>query len=261
MGLDQSKLTELLDHRLNTSQFGLSVFDSIDSTNSYLLSSAATDYPQICIANSQTSGRGRFGKVWDSPHDKSLCLSIRHPMQQSLENLMGFSLVVALAIKSAIQPLIGKEMQLKWPNDILVENKKLCGVLIETSSTTRASIDLVIGVGMNVKAISADSYDSISLDECGLKSDYTPINLAAELISNIVHFTQTFNQEGFHAYRQSWLAQEQWLGAEVTVTMANGNVNYGRYVGIDEKGQIQIQMQNDIKIFNAGEISLRRTEI
>ena len=182
MGLSQPKLSELIDQRLGTSQYQLSVFDSIDSTNSYLLASAATDYPQLCVANTQTSGRGRFGKAWDSPYDKSLCLSIRLPMQQSLENLMGFSLVVALAIKAAIQPLISKDMQLKWPNDILVDNKKLCGVLIETNSTSSAAIDLVIGVGMNIKTINSDSYDSISLDECGLKSDYTPNFLTAELI-------------------------------------------------------------------------------
>ena len=261
MGLNQSILSELLDHRLDTPEYKLSMFDSVDSTNSYLLTSVATESPQICVANSQTSGRGRFGKAWDSPVDKSLCLSIRHPMQQSLEHLMGFSLVVALAIKSAIQPLIRKEMQLKWPNDILVENKKLCGVLIETTTMTTAAIDLVIGVGMNIKSINSENYESTSLDECGLKSDYTPNSLAAELISAIVQFTRDFNQEGFTAYRQIWLAQEQWLGAEVSVTMANGNKYAGRYAGIDHQGQIQIQMQDKIKTFNAGEISLRRTEI
>lgn len=258
MLFNKPELTACLDQCLTQSEYDLSVHDSIDSTNNHLQNTGATDYPQICVANVQTAGRGRFGKVWDSEVGNSLCLSIRLPMQQKLEYLMGFSLVVALAIKSVIQPLIRTDIQLKWPNDILVDNKKLCGILIETNTRSTLAIDLVIGVGLNIKAVSASHYDAISLDECGLKSDYNPNKIAAELINEIVRYTQAFSQDGFEPFRQSWLEQERWLGAEVSIVMANGNKSIGRYEGIDHQGQIQILQNDEINAYNAGEISLRR---
>ena len=132
--------SELL-RSMGTNAFTLHVVNQVDSTNSFLLDKQASKQPQICVAHEQTSGRGRFGKSWDSETGNSLCLSLRIRMQQSLENLMGFSLVVALAIKSAIQPLISEQIQLKWPNDVLVDGKKLCGVLLETNTTSHHSVD------------------------------------------------------------------------------------------------------------------------
>ncbi len=241
--------------------FKLDVFDSIDSTNSYLYQQQAIDIPQICIAHAQSAGRGRFGKSWDSEQNKSLCLSVRIPMHQTLEQLMGFSLVIALAIKSSTQPMIDRELLLKWPNDILVDDKKLCGVLIETNNTSSANIDLIIGIGMNLEGIASTDYSAISLAECGIKPIYCPNRLATAIISGILSYAREFAVSGFAVFKEQWLEQDRWLDSLVTLTQTDGKQSTGVYRGIDDLGQILIQIDDTIKIYNAGEISLRRKQV
>ena len=133
--------------------------------------------------------------------------------------------------------------------------------MIESCSHSQAMVDLVIGVGINLEAIDSDTFESISLDECEIKSHYTDNELVASLIAAIVSYSQDFQNHGFEKFQTAWLNEDRWVGSEVTVTMANGQQSSGRYSGLDNKGQIEIQMDDVTKSFNAGEISLRRKQI
>ena len=261
MTFEHQQIQAHLQQKYPDQSFELTVLDTVDSTNSFLMKQQARIEPQVCIASVQTAGRGRFGKSWQTQTNKSLCCSIRLAMQQPLDQLMGYSLVIALAIKSVLQPIANKTIQLKWPNDILVDDKKLCGILIESCSHSQARVDLVIGVGINLEAIDSDTFESISLDECEIKSHYTDNELVASLIAAIVSYSQDFQSHGFEKFQTAWLNEDRWVGSEVTVTMANGQQSSGRYSGLDNKGQIEIQMDDVTKSFNAGEISLRRKQV
>ena len=278
--ITQSKLLQSLSDKLPKESFHLTVLESVDSTNTWLQTQSAINKANICIANHQTAGRGRFGKQWDSAPNESICFSLRIPTSKSVDQLMGFSLIIALAVKAVIAPKITSDLQLKWPNDILADGKKLCGILIETNTTSTESIDLIIGIGINVFARGAEQYQATSLAELGLNIvgtshnskqngishgsySQTKINqdgFISELISQVIEYSQRYEMDGFETFRAEWLAQDRWLGSQVEISHSNGASEQGIYSGLDAVGQVQIEIDGKIKTFNSGEISFRQVQ-
>lgn len=278
--ITQSTVQQALRERLPVDSFQLTVLESVDSTNSWLQSQSAINKANICIANHQTAGRGRFGKQWDSEPNESICFSLRIPTTKSVDQLMGFSLIIALAVKAVIAPKISSDVQLKWPNDILANGKKLCGILIETNTLSTESLDLIIGIGINVSPRGSEEYQATSLAELGLdivgKANHLNQNvishsrrsqsltdqceLISELISKVIEYTQRYESDGFDRFRSEWLAQDRWLGCQVEISHSNGTSEQGIYIGLDAIGQVQIEIDDTIKTFNSGEISFRQVQ-
>src|SRR3990167_1780942 len=109
----------------------LHLFDSIDSTNRFLKDLIPNNGIDVCCAESQTHGRGRFGRTWYSPFGENIYFSIRWHFNRPFSQLSGLSLVVSMAIMAVLQDLNIQGVQIKWPNDLLWQDKKLCGSLIE----------------------------------------------------------------------------------------------------------------------------------
>ena len=116
----------------------LEIFDQIDSTNSYLLNKKqAVNELNICIAEMQTKGKGRSGKIWESPKEKNIYLSIGSVLDNEISELDGFSIFIALMICDALKDLYKIKAKIKWPNDLYLENKKFGGILIETKMVNK----------------------------------------------------------------------------------------------------------------------------
>src|SRR4051812_26234862 len=116
-------------------KYNFHILDKVTSTNTYLKNLPSSQQIEVCYAELQTNGRGRFGRKWESPYKKNIYLSIRLKFPGALSKYSSLALVVAMAVRHALQDHCGKESKnilIKWPNDILWKNKKLCGILIET---------------------------------------------------------------------------------------------------------------------------------
>ena len=128
--------------------------DAIDSTNNYLRELSALesllDYT-VVVAEKQTQGRGQMGAVWDSEPSKNLTFSVfKNISGLNLEASYSISMITALAILKSLQDLAIPKLSIKWPNDILSEDKKVCGVLIENIVKHNAITASIIGIGLNV---------------------------------------------------------------------------------------------------------------
>src|SRR5688500_16624778 len=150
--LDKEQILGCLSSASQASIEELTIFDSIDSTNTYLLKQI---HPQlrlqngkcrICLSEMQTAGRGRRGRQWISPFGYNIYLSLLKEFSAGAKSLDGLSLVVSLAILRALQKWGISGLGLKWPNDLMVNQKKIAGVLLEMSGDTVGTCHVVIGL-------------------------------------------------------------------------------------------------------------------
>ena len=164
--LDEKKIKEELQKEQWTNAVNLHLFSSIDSTNRYLKDLAISSDLDLCCAELQTQGRGRFGRNWHSPFGENIYCSSRWKLQCDLAKLSGLSLVTSLAIVATLQKFINtSEIKIKWPNDIYHRDSKLGGILIENTINGNRISSSVVGIGINVnqKEFDASLPNPISL--------------------------------------------------------------------------------------------------
>lgn len=233
----------------------------INSTNQFLLANMGRlNKGDICITEHQTAGRGRRGRQWQSPFAGQAIFSLIWQVD-ARKPIDGLSLVVGMAIVDAIKKLGGCGAMLKWPNDVLLNGKKLAGILIELANSENGKLNLVIGVGINV-AIPKDRNQIdqpwANLNEILPKIDRTL--LLCTVIQEVFSALETFEQQGITAeFRQKWLLCDEFFGEEVNV-ITEKSVISGIAQGIDERGYLQLIVNNGEQCltFNGGEVSLRR---
>jgi BirA family biotin operon repressor/biotin-[acetyl-CoA-carboxylase] ligase len=232
---------------------------SCTSTNDYIAARAAefsVERYKICLAEFQTSGRGRRGRSWISPFAKNIYMSVGFKVNGGIEALSGLSLVVGLAMASALSKLGVPDCCVKWPNDVLVGGKKICGVLIELQGEATTGWDIVCGVGLNVamKENDAQEIDQawISLQQC-LLIDRNKV--AAIMLEELIGALEHFKRQGFSAFESVWKQYDYLFGKELTVSPANLQ-GYG--AGIDAHGALLVNVAGELMTINAGEVSVRR---
>ena len=130
----------------------LEVFTEIGSTNRYLLElpNPAPDRLDVCIAEFQSEGRGRRGRRWSAPLGSGLCLSVAWQFADAPRELAALTLAVGVAVRRALARACGIEIALKWPNDLVWEDRKLGGILLELTAEAHGGCHVVAGVGLNV---------------------------------------------------------------------------------------------------------------
>ncbi len=240
-------------------EFDFVILDETESTNSEALKLAKfTDKPTFIVAKKQTNGRGRVDRSWLDPSG-NFSGSILIKIDEDLQNLALRSFVAALSVFDAIDQKIGNEHELliKWPNDLLLNGKKICGILLETRNFGTVSA-LVIGIGVNL--LSSPNLDKIKnitikpgsiLSETGIKLD--PIDLS-ELIAH--HYALRENQlrtMGFSKIREIWMGHAAKLGKKITARTPNFEY-HGIFDSVDEKGQLVLITNGDKKKIAAAEV-------
>ncbi len=126
-------------------------FDTLDSTQEYGKELAKTEsvHGTLIVADAQTAGKGRRGRIWQSPKGTTISMSLCLEPKISLKHMAGLTLVMAMAVAEAIKEVTGGNPLIKWPNDIVVNGKKICGILTELSFRDGNGV-VIIGVGINV---------------------------------------------------------------------------------------------------------------
>lgn len=149
-------------------------------------------------------------------------------------------------------------ISLKWPNDILLNGKKLAGILIEIAPKRRELLELIIGIGINVSIPSTNSIDQAWADLSVALPQVSREAIIVRLVSNLTQNLTLFEQYGMAFFRQRWLALDHFLGQPVNIITAQKNF-CGISQGIDEQGFLLIKNAQDQYLrFNAGEVSLRK---
>lgn len=233
------------------------LFDEIDSTNEYLLNHAGSlACGTVCLAEYQTAGRGRRGRQWYSPQSENLYFSMLWRYEhRDFSTLSSLSLVVALVIAECFEALNVEDIQIKWPNDIYYHGKKMGGILLETK-TNRSTLDLVIGIGLNLGMATVDenvvTQAWSDLSQYHFDRNQLVCRLAHELQKNL----KIYPLVGFSHYAERWQKFDIFRHKAVKLITEADEI-HGTSLGINEQGELVLQQGDTIKYFGIGEISLR----
>lgn len=235
-------------------------FDEIDSTNSFL--HANGKHGDVCLAERQTAGRGRRGRQWFSPYGRNIYLSVRWHFDQGVAALEGLSLAVGVLLAETLAQFGIDKIELKWPNDLLSEGRKLGGVLIEVGGDLTGECVAVVGVGLNVTmgdVLPPSSQGNINqpwidLKRLGLEEKRN--NLTAAFISSLLPALCSYPEEGFSSYRSRWENRCAFFQQPVSVLLPTGTFD-GVLLGVDAQGGLRVATKDGETVFAGGEISLR----
>ncbi|WPN46734.1 MULTISPECIES: bifunctional biotin--[acetyl-CoA-carboxylase] ligase/biotin operon repressor BirA [unclassified Pseudomonas] len=235
------------------------VYDSIDSTNAEALRliERGQAAPFLVLAERQTAGRGRRGRKWVSPFAENAYYSLVLRIDGGMRQLEGLSLVVGLAVMQTLRELGIPGVGLKWPNDVLVGQKKIAGILLELVGDPADVCHVVLGVGINVNMQSTDEVDqewtSMRL-ESGRVFDRN--HLVASLSVTLQRYLARHQADGFLAIQSEWEQNHLWQGRNVSL-IAGVNKIEGQVIGIDSQGALRLRVGGVEKVFSGGELSLR----
>ncbi|ROM59319.1 biotin--[acetyl-CoA-carboxylase] ligase [Pseudomonas poae] len=235
------------------------ISDSIDSTNAEALRlvDGGCITPFLVLAEQQTAGRGRRGRKWVSPFAQNLYYSLVLRVDGGLRQLEGLSLVVGLAVMQALRESGVHRAALKWPNDVLVEDKKIAGILLELVGDPADICHVVLGIGINVnmqKAVEVDrQWTSVQL-ETGSSIDRN--QLVARLGLQLRGYLDRHKSHGFAALQEEWEQNHLWQGRAVSL-IAGVNQIDGVVLGIDHQGALRLNVDGVEKTYSGGELSLR----
>ena len=235
------------------------ISDSIDSTNAEALRlvGAGCEAPFLVLAEQQTAGRGRRGRKWVSPFAQNVYYSLVLRIESGLRQLEGLSLVVGLAVMQALRESCVQGATLKWPNDVLVGQKKIAGILLELVGDPADICHVVLGIGINVNMQRADEVDQ-QWTSVQLQTG-SPVNrnaLVAQLGLQLQGYLEQHRQGGFVALKDEWEQNHAWQGRPVSLIAGVSQVD-GVVLGVDHQGALRLSVDGVEKIYSGGELSLR----
>lgn len=270
--LDAEAIRAALPDSANERIAGLEVAWSIDSTNSELLRRRAPEGggAEILLAERQTGGRGRRGRVWASPLAAHLYLSLARGFGGGLARLGGLSLVAGVAVAEALKTLGFDGVRLKWPNDVVVVApdglRKLGGLLIEGSGEHAGPARAVIGLGLNVRmpdAVARD-IDQPWCDLAGLSVQASRAlpdrnTIAATVLAHLLPALDVFDADGLAPFLSRYAALDALAGQAVVLHSPN-TTQSGTALGLAEDGALRLRFDDGREQHvHAGEVSVRRS--
>lgn len=256
--IDLDKITAQLSDKVSR-LCELEVLLSCASTNDYIAAQSDNFSDmgyRVCLAEMQTSGRGRRGRSWVSPFAKNISLSVGFTLNGGVESLSGMSLVVGIAMASALSKMGVSDCFVKWPNDVLVNKKKICGILIELQGEATTGWNVVCGVGLNVSMSALEGQeieqDWIALQEC-LAIDRSSV--VVRILDELITALEIFKCHGFSVFEKAWQQYDYLFDKELVISPANVQ---GRGAGVSSQGALLVDVLGEKRSINAGEVSVRR---
>ena len=224
----------------------------ISSTNEWILQNIPSlKKGDLCVAEYQTAGRGRRGRQWLSPFAGQIIFSFYWTFDPR-KLIEGLSLVIGLAIAEVLN------VQVKWPNDMLFEGRKLGGILVEIANHKNGLMNLVIGVGINVSLPKQTEISQPYAQLSEIDPDIDRQALFPTLIQHLYTRLERFEKEGINAeFQQAWKNHNAFFNSEVNV-ITEQRVISGIEQGIDERGYLKVRCGDEIRMFSGGEVSLRK---
>ncbi|MGY3778168.1 biotin--[acetyl-CoA-carboxylase] ligase [Isobaculum melis] len=262
--IDEAKIRQ----QLKTHFLGqkMQVFPTIPSTNVFAKEEAQQkpENGKVYLAEEQTLGRGRLGRVWSSPKGKTIALSMVLTPEIPPMEASKLTQIVAAAFVEATKNIA--DVQIKWPNDIVINGKKLCGILTEISAELTQIHYVVIGIGINTNLSFEEMPPDIQEKATSLLQvlgkEIDPNHLIASFLTTFEKYYAAFIATGnYQPTLQICRQHSAVIGKEIYVIQQDSK-RLAKAVDIDEKGQLLVQFENEKKttpIF-AGEVSIRGTQ-
>ena len=234
----------------------------VSSTNNLAMAAALSGVKAgyIVVAEAQSGGRGRRNRSWQSPLAQNLYVSCVYRCSHGARLLQGLSLVVGVSLAQTLNARYNIACQVKWPNDLLVADKKLGGILIEVAGDVSGDCAAVIGFGLNV---------NMRRDQSGtIKQPWTslarllgqPLNrnaLLAALLNGLQRDLALFRVDGLAAFSKRW-QQVDYLAGQPVQTVAESGLVVGTAAGIAADGGLQIDTRLGRSVVHGGEVSVRK---
>lgn len=239
---------------------GLELFDTLPSTNAHLMARiVAGGGAGVCVAEHQSAGRGRRGRVWHSPFGRNLYVSVAQAYEAGPAALAGLSLAIGTALVQALTGLGVAGVGLKWPNDLLCGGAKLGGILIELQGDTQGPCWAVAGIGLNVNM---DASDGASIDQpwtslarlAGRGWDRTA--LAAQVITTVGQVMSGFPTSGLAPWLAAYAGFDLLADRPVQVDWAGERIT-GVARGIDASGALLLDCNGERRALWGGEVTVR----
>ena len=267
--LNQTKIQQYfnqLTSQLKSQSVNVEVHPIIDSTNSELMrriqAKTALESGTVIVAEMQQSGRGRRGRVWQSPFGANLYYSYFWRLDDGLQAAMGVSIAVGLAVYDTIKALYDIELELKWPNDIYLNKQKLAGVLVELDGQPQGPCQLVLGIGINLQMPQSFSQhiDQAWTDLSQHTQQLDKNELVASLTYHLENRLDQYRKSGLHTMHEQWNSLNAFAGEYVELNTGHRSWR-GICEGIDPQGGIRIRQDGEVKSYYGGEISLRKAQL
>jgi len=244
---------------LNTSFIGRAIhcYSTISSTNELAkrLGEKGAEEGTVVIADEQRKGRGRLGRSWFSPKGEGIWMSVILRPQAGLEPVTGLSLVAAYSVATSVRELTGVRATIRWPNDVRVREKKVCGILAELDRDSVGDQFVVLGIGVNVNQVKFEKEltevaSSIRM-ETGRSTSRLP--LIRKILENLERFYIQARREGFSTVIEKLREISTLIGKRVEMSVGGENVS-GYVQDIDDRGRLIVRTDNGrIREMLAGE--------
>lgn len=241
----------------------------LESTNRYLLSLAppAPGYVKVAVAEHQTAGRGRRGRSWSMPPGTGVALSVSSVVEKIPADFGAFGLAVGAAARRAVLEVTGLDVGLKWPNDLIVDDGKLGGILVELAQLADGSSHIVAGIGINVQAPddflrTVSDFSHGARDLAGQVPDWAidRVGLTAALIGHFIELFTCYADSGFEGYRDEWLEAHVLDGQAVELISVSSST-IGTVRGIATDGSLIIEDSDGNRhSLISGDVTIRKRD-
>ncbi len=236
-------------------------YDTIDSTNTEVqrLANAGAPHGTLVVANQQTAGKGRRGRTWISPTGVNVYFSLLLRPEINPNNASRLTLVAALALGNAIRELSGADVKIKWPNDIVINGKKICGILTEMSIQEDYISHIVVGMGINVhqKEFAEEIQDMASSIELETGESVSRAGLVERTMEYFEKFYEIYLQtEDLSALVKLYNSMLVSMHNDVRVLDPKEPFE-GKAMGITAKGELIVDTWESRKLVSSGEVSVR----
>ncbi len=233
----------------------ITVFDEVDSTNQYLMDLPQTQlqHKQVCLAECMTAGRGRQDRKWHGGAYQNVLLSLAWQVNRDVNRLAGLSLAIAVMIIDCLVSICDAPFKVKWPNDVLVYNRKLSGILIEIKDDFA-----IIGIGINCDLSTAQeaTIDQPVTSLAQIMGQTVDRNiLIPQLLASLARGLEEFTVAGLESFRDAWTSLHAHQGKLIRV--AGPPIQTGTVQGIDHRGALVIKSFNgDVMTIYSGDLSV-----
>lgn len=255
---------EILSH-LKTKWLGRNICyrDTVDSSNNLAkaLANEGCENGLLVVAEEQGAGKGRLSRGWISPYAKGIWFSVVLKPPFLPQEASKCTLLAAVAVVKAVNKIAGVSAAIKWPNDILLNGRKLVGILTEMNAEFGHINYVVIGTGINTNTVPEDYPEDVrSLAVCvadAASEPFTRVQLLADILKNMEELYETAVEKGFAAVFDEWRRCSCTLGQEVKV-IAPDMIYYGTAVDIDSEGLLMVRREDgSVEKVVAGDVSIR----
>jgi BirA family biotin operon repressor/biotin-[acetyl-CoA-carboxylase] ligase len=262
--LEASRITNLLFPPVRSHVRSVDVAWTVDSTNSALLARPNPPFGEceVMLAEYQTAGRGRRGRAWLAPPGGSICLSLSWTFCEVPKDLGALGLVIGVCALRALRAARLANVQIKWPNDLVIAGRKLGGILIELRAESDGPACVVIGIGLNValgakalEAIGETGASPIDLVTAGME-DISRNAVAAALVTQVCGGLLVFEKEGLKPFTDEWCDADALRGCQIDVHTQQGVVR-GLARGIDLHGALVVETPKGVRRFISADVTVR----